>query len=432
LQGKVFLYNGKMSYKEFLMGKTVIRAIAIAVTFMMQHAPAESQPLRGPVPVSITDVQGKEVTRYVRSYALLIGAGAYTAGWPMLSGAVADIKRLKPVLEEQGFQCRLVENPTGDQLKRAYEDFINQCGLDPDNRLVLYFAGHGHTLKQSYGEDMGYIVPVDAFNPNRDLKGFLEKALDMRMVEVYALRIQSRHALFIFDSCFSGSVFAMSRAVPESISFKTANPVRQFITSGSADEQVPDRSVFSSQLIAALNGEGDMDEDGYITGSELGEFLQKKVINYSRNAQHPQYGKIRNPSLDRGDFVFTLGSRNPDNTAQELVKMYVVGEAELQENAIVSSMMRDQNGNVCAVVNIVTDLKEDISFESGAGIIKVDYTPVKISLFLSPGERIITVHMSGYEPLRIILSEYGIPRLESGQVWRMRISSGNLRGFIHR
>jgi len=30
------------------------------------------------------------------------------------------------------------------------------------------------------------------------------------------------------------------------------------------------------------------------------------VVNYSRNAQHPQYGKIRNPNLDKGDFIFVL------------------------------------------------------------------------------------------------------------------------------
>ena len=32
--------------------------------------------------------------------------------------------------------------------------------------------------------------------------------------------------------------------------------------------------------------------------------LQEKVINYSRKAQHPQFGKINNPKLDKGDFVF--------------------------------------------------------------------------------------------------------------------------------
>jgi len=110
----------------------------------------------------------------------------------------------------------------------------------------------------------------------------------------------------LFDSCFSGSIFALGRAIPENISYKTSKPVRQFITAGSADEQVPDESVFRSQFVAALQGEGDADQDGYLTGVELGEFLQSKVVNYSNGTQHPQYGKIRNPHLDKGDFVFLL------------------------------------------------------------------------------------------------------------------------------
>ena len=159
----------------------------------------------------------------------------------------------------------------------------------------------------SYGSEMGYIVPVDAPNPENDIDGFVNKAMDMQQIEVFAKRIESKHALFLFDSCFSGSLFALSRAIPKSISYKTSWPVRQFITAGSAEETVPDRSTFREQFVAALEGEGDVNEDGYITGTELGVFLQDTVINYTKESQHPQYGKIRDRNLDKGDFVFALG-----------------------------------------------------------------------------------------------------------------------------
>jgi hypothetical protein len=35
-------------------------------------------------------------------------------------------------------------------------------------------------------------------------------------------------------------------------------------------------------------------------------YLSDKVVNYTHRRQHPQYGKINNPDLDRGDFVFAL------------------------------------------------------------------------------------------------------------------------------
>jgi cytochrome c553 len=127
----------------------------------------------------------------------------------------------------------------------------------------------------------------------------------METIESYAKQIESKHAIFIFDSCFSGSFFKM-RAAPELIAMKTTQPVRQFITSGGADQQVPDISLFRKQFIAAINGEGDTNKDGYLTGSELGSFLEEKVTNYSKGTQTPQYGKIRDPALDKGDFVFVL------------------------------------------------------------------------------------------------------------------------------
>ena len=69
---------------------------------------------------------------------------------------------------------------------------------------------------------------------------------------------------------------------------------------------MPDRSVFRAQFVEGIGGEADGNGDGFVTGSELGEFLQTQVVNYSEGTQHPQYGKIRNPYLDKGDFVFAV------------------------------------------------------------------------------------------------------------------------------
>jgi len=129
--------------------------------------------------------------------------------------------------------------------------------------------------------------------------------MEIGQFDLYSRRIQSHHALFIFDACFAGTLFT-GKVIPEPLTRKALEPVRQFITSGSADEQVPDKSIFRAQLIRALEGEADHNGDGYITGTELGLFLQQYVMNYSRNTQHPQYGKIRNPNLDKGELLFVV------------------------------------------------------------------------------------------------------------------------------
>jgi len=275
---------------------------------------------RGATPIPVIDSKGNQVVLYKESHALIVGISEYSSGWPMLPGVQNDIEQVELALKENGFRTVVVSNPSHDALKKAIENFINEYGQDVGNRLLFYFAGHGHTLKLSFGEDMGYFVPADAPHPEKDKIGFLAKGLNMELVQVYAKQIQSKHALFIFDSCFSGSFFSISRSVPDNISYKTSQPVRQFITSGSANEEVPDKSIFREQFIAALRGEGDLDTDGYVTGTELGEFLQKNVINYSKDSQHPQYGKMRNPRLDKGDFVFTLRPSDDIGATTDIVE----------------------------------------------------------------------------------------------------------------
>ncbi|MFQ5647317.1 MAG: SUMF1/EgtB/PvdO family nonheme iron enzyme [bacterium] len=255
-------------------------------------------------PMKVVTKSGKNLDLYKGSYALLIGVSDYK-NWPNLPGAKQDVEIVGSLLSETGFHTTTVLNPDLREMEEAFKNFINQHGRGKDNRLLFYFAGHGYTVRPEYGGDsLGYIVPREAPNPNRDLAGFKSAALSMQRIEEYALTLDSKHALFLFDSCFSGSLFALNRAIPGDITYKTVQPVRQFITAGQADEKVPDDSLFRKMVVAALKGEGDMDRDGYMTGTELGQFLQKKVINYSKGSQHPQYGKIRNPYLDKGDFVF--------------------------------------------------------------------------------------------------------------------------------
>ena len=261
-------------------------------------------------------------TLYEQSHALVIGNSNYTNGWNNLPGVKIDIAEVKTALEQNGFNVILKENLTKEQMDRAFSEFIAKYGNGQNNRLLFYYAGHGFSIKPTYGNEIGYIVPIDAPNPYKDKPGFQAKAMEMSQIETYAKRINSKHALFLFDACFAGSLFALRDAVPVDISYKTSEPVRQFITSGSAEETVPDKSIFRQQFVKALTTqEADANNDGYLTGTELGTFLQDNVINYSYGNQHPQYGKIRNDALDNGDFVFVLNdtqNKKQDNKNTEI------------------------------------------------------------------------------------------------------------------
>lgn len=265
-----------------------------------KHAIADSKGIG----VVIKDLSGRQIDLYSGSYALVIGVGQYTAGWPNLESVPTEIKRVENALQQQGFETTMVLNPNGDSLRKQFQAFINAHGFNHDNRLLFFFSGHGHSRLNG---TKGYLVPADAPDPRQDDLGFLRTAVGMSQVIEWSRRIEAKHALFIFDSCFSGTVFK-TRALPDippHISRLTARPVRQFISAGSAGEAVPAKSVFTPSLIRALAGEGDINRDNYITGTELGMYLHQKVLSY-KSGQTPQYGKIRDPELDEGDIVFAL------------------------------------------------------------------------------------------------------------------------------
>ncbi len=255
----------------------------------------------------------EQIALYKESHALLIGVSDYTNGWPDLTSIPGEMNALEESLKGQGFNVVKVLNPDSDQLADSYEDFIDRYGFDRENRLLFFFSGHGYSRTEA---GKGYIVPTDAPSPLDNERGFVRKAIEMEQIVTWARRIESKHAMFLFDSCFSGTVF-QSRALPESpphISAMVARPVRQFISAGSAGEKVPSRSVFVPSFIRAIEGEGDLDNDGYVTGTELGMYLNRKVAGY-QVGQTPQYGKIRDPRLDQGDFVLLPGLTTDNKVA---------------------------------------------------------------------------------------------------------------------
>lgn len=275
----------------------------LLILLCLPFSVAASANTRG-LSLKLTDSKGgkQSVDLYQGSHALLIGASDYTAGWPDLESIPEELERIAKKLTERGFNVVKVSNPSSRELSRAMEDFIDLYGFDENNRLLFFYSGHGYSRDNG---SKGYLVPTDAPDPRKDEKGFLRKAINMSQILSWARQIEAKHAMFLFDSCFSGTVFK-SRALPAfppHINEATAKPVRQFISAGSAGEEVPARSVFVPALLRALDGDGDINSDGYMTGTELGMYLHNAVLNY-QTFQTPQYGKIRDPELDEGDFVF--------------------------------------------------------------------------------------------------------------------------------
>jgi hypothetical protein len=266
------------------------------------------EPTPPPAPV-IKTVGQSLLSSYTGSYALLIGESDYTNGWPDLESIPGELQQVQSLLKSQGFKVEKSLNLNARQLRNRFEKFINQYGFKENNRLLFFYSGHGETRKNK-----GYLVPTDAPNPEFDEIGFLQKALTMDEILAMARRIEAKHALFLFDSCFSGTVFKAKNLpkIPPQITQVSKLPVRQFITAGSAKEMVPAESVFTPAFVDALRyGWGDLNKDGYVTGQELGMYLWNKVPQHTTR-QTPQYGKIRDYELSQGDFVFAVAENKFD------------------------------------------------------------------------------------------------------------------------
>lgn len=96
-------------------------------------------------PIIIQDKTGNTVGLYKESHALLIGVSDYTRGWPDLPSIPDELDRVESALTQLGFQITRVKDPTTKELKHAFDSFIDQHGFDPDNRLLIFFSGHGYT-----------------------------------------------------------------------------------------------------------------------------------------------------------------------------------------------------------------------------------------------------------------------------------------------
>lgn len=240
-------------------------------------------------------------------HAIVIGVSDYEY-WPKIPNAIEDAKEVSHKLLSMGYNVKLITDPDSAELNLILTRIAWDKGKEQNRALIIYFAGHGDTVGLADGSRLGYIIPKDCPLYSADPYTFDTKAISMKTLEMLALKIKSRHVLMMFDACFSGSIFGLTRAAPSEISNKSVLPVRQFITSGDANEQVPDQSMFKICFLQALDGFADYNKDGYLTGSELGMYLQTNVIQYTRGQQHPQYGKINNPLLDKGDFVFEIGA----------------------------------------------------------------------------------------------------------------------------
>jgi formylglycine-generating enzyme required for sulfatase activity len=247
-----------------------------------------------------------KISFYDKSRALIVVNSEYSF-WPKLKGAESDAPEVEKILREHGFEVEVERNLTSATMKPRIEQFLKRYGQDnPNTRLLIYYAGHGATEETSEGK-VGYILPVDTPNQQKNPTEFRQTALEMG--EIANIKLQAKHTFFVFDSCFSGALVSGMRSaetLPASIEVPLSKSVKVFMTSGSENQAVPDESYFRRKFVEALQGEADFNCDGYVTGQELSMFISALMADrnkFSLSSQTPQFN--RQPQAE-GDIVFKV------------------------------------------------------------------------------------------------------------------------------
>lgn len=247
------------------------------------------------------------IPRYTASRALIIGIDAYSKASP-LSYAVSDAKAIASLLStklnfpEDNVALLFDKDATRDAIMKAYLSFASpELHVNEDDRILIFFAGHGHTIQGRRG-DIGFLVPHDG--DTGDFSTLIRWDDWTKNTEI----IPAKHLLFIMDACYGGLAIQRTPA-PGSMRFlqnMLTRYARQVITAGKGDEVVadsggplPGHSVFTGHLLQGLNGEANSG-DGVLTASGLMAYVYDRVSRDHNSRQTPHYGFIDGD----GDFIF--------------------------------------------------------------------------------------------------------------------------------
>ena len=234
--------------------------------------------------------------------------------WPSLSNAVTDARGAAALFEQLGFQ-QVIEPLIDDAATAAAIRSLvtdDLASLDPDDSLVLFYAGHGGTRSRDVGDRViktGYLIPVDAYDKVAtwvDLEGWLR---DVAL-------LPPRHILVLLDACHSGIALAPILKWRDGASWRNApldslraRRSRRIITSALEGQIALDsgpidgHSLFTGCMIEALTY-GVRPGTTQITCSELGVHLQQRVDAFPEAKQTPDFGTFAFD--DRGEMVIPL------------------------------------------------------------------------------------------------------------------------------
>ena len=257
-----------------------------------------------------------------RGYALVVGVGEYRnlEASQQLPFAESDAREMFRVLISQeggAFPAENVRVLTGEEaslanVRQALEEWLPSVAA-PDDRVVVYFVGHGFVKDRR-----GYLAPWDV-DPDR----LEETAYPMAALgDVMSNRIRARWKALFTDACHSGKINA-AETTNEAFDQQLSSLPQDFLNFSAAREREEAHydaglatgfGVFTYYLTRALLGAADEAPcDRLVTANELIEYVRTSVRRWAGEVRRAGRADVYQTPSDRGDFDgnMLLGVRPP-------------------------------------------------------------------------------------------------------------------------
>lgn len=259
-----------------------------------------------------------------QSWAVVIGIEDYHTE-PHLKFAVDDAQEIANVFGQLGFHVLpplFNEGATRDAILQTIQgDLIQKVGLQ--DRVVVYFSGHGVTWGKAGQQQLGYLMPVEGNRTQPYLKG-----ISMQEIRGIANALPARQVLFLIDACYGGMAGGIEKggALPVMDEMYVQNLQREkgrwVMTAGGADQEALElgerrHGAFTYFLLEGLGAQrvADKDDNRYITIGELFHFVKPRVFEQAQIQGKKQVPELWNLSVgDKGEMVFVYPETAPPPT----------------------------------------------------------------------------------------------------------------------
>ncbi len=240
-------------------------------------------------------------TTVPRSYAVVIGVANYKnlPAKAQLDFPERDAEAVYSILispEGGNFRAENVHRLIGPKatlanIRQELETWLPAVTKD-DDRVLIYFAGHGFV-----NNERAYLAPYDITPDNIQDSGYPMDTLG----SVIGTKIKGKWKVLLTDSCHSGAITPEADAQKINKSLLDLNK-SLFSLTASRDRERSFESkdwggghgIFTYYVVKGMEGEADENKDGIVTADELAEYVRRNVREVTKGQQ--------NPTSDRGSF----------------------------------------------------------------------------------------------------------------------------------